>query len=108
MSEDILVGLRFELSGGVGKMAGQIIGQAGPLYLVQRDGAEHFELLELADLRSARFYGGAPRAAVSRARSVPPPTGATPSDAPSAPAPAPSIGSRLSERIRRSSTSEDG
>ena len=58
MSEDdALIGLRFELSGGLGKMAGEVVGKVGALYLVRRDAADHLELLELDDLRSARFYG---------------------------------------------------
>ncbi len=54
--EDALVGLRFELSGGLGKMAGDIVGKAGGLYLIRRDGAAHLELIELDDLRGAKFY----------------------------------------------------
>ena len=57
--DDALVGLRFEVSGGLGRMSGHILGKAGALYLVQKDGAPHFELLELDDLRSAKFYRGA-------------------------------------------------
>lgn len=57
--EDALVGLRFEVSGGLGRMSGRITGKAGALYLVQKQGAEHFELLALDDLRSAKFYADA-------------------------------------------------
>ena len=53
---DVLVGLRFEVSGGLGRMSGCIVGKAGALYLVQKLGAEHLELLALDDLRSAKFY----------------------------------------------------
>ena len=57
MSEDdVLVGLRFEVSGGLGRMSGEVIGKAGQLYLVQKQGAEHLELLAIDDLRSAKFY----------------------------------------------------
>lgn len=55
-TNDSLIGLRFEMSGGLGRMAGEIVGRAGELYLVQRDDANHLELLELSDLRSAKFY----------------------------------------------------
>jgi len=55
-NNDVLVGLRFEVSGGLGRMGGHILGKAGGLYLVQKQGAEHFELLGLDDLRSAKFY----------------------------------------------------
>ena len=58
--DDVLVGLRFEVSGGLGRMAGRVVGKAGPLYLVQKQGAEHLELLELDDLRSAKFYRETP------------------------------------------------
>ncbi len=54
--DDVLVGLRFEVSGGLGRMSGRVVGKAGPLYLVQKEGAAHLELLELDDLRSAKFY----------------------------------------------------
>ena len=54
--DDVLVGLRFEVSGGLGRMSGRIVGKAGGLYLVQKQGAEHLELLALDDLRSAKFY----------------------------------------------------
>lgn len=53
---DALVGLRFEVSGGLGRMAGRVVGKAGGLYLVRKDGAAHLELLALDDLRSARFF----------------------------------------------------
>ncbi|MEL7542176.1 MAG: hypothetical protein AAGJ70_00210, partial [Pseudomonadota bacterium] len=59
-SPDAIVGLRFELSGGLGRMSGQVIGTVQDLYLVQRDGADHLELLELSDLRAARFFKGDP------------------------------------------------
>ena len=61
MSEDdVLVGLRFEVSGGLGRMSGRVVGKAGPLYLVQKQGAEHLELLALDDLRSAKFFRDQP------------------------------------------------
>ena len=53
---DALVGLRFEVSGGLGRMSGIVIGKVGGLYLVQKTGSEHMELLMLDDLRSAKFY----------------------------------------------------
>ena len=56
MIDDVLVGLRFEVSGGLGRMSGRVVGKTGSLYLVQKDGAEHLELLELDDLRPAKFY----------------------------------------------------
>ncbi len=56
MMEDVLVGLRFEVSGGLGRMSGRVIGKTGTLYLVQKEGAQHLELLELDDLRPAKFY----------------------------------------------------
>jgi hypothetical protein len=66
MSEhDVLVGLRFEVSGGLGRMSGRVMGKAGHLYLVQKQGAEHFELLELDDLRSAKFFRDAASSSVS-------------------------------------------
>jgi hypothetical protein len=37
-------------------MAGRVVGKAAGLYLVQREGAEHMELLDLDDLRSAKFF----------------------------------------------------
>ena len=58
--DDVLVGLRFEVSGGLGRMSGRVAGKAGSLYLVQKEGALHFELLELDDLRSAKFYRETP------------------------------------------------
>jgi hypothetical protein len=56
MDDDVLVGLRFEVSGGLGRMSGRVVGKTGSLYLVQKDGVEHLELLEIDDLRSAKFY----------------------------------------------------
>jgi hypothetical protein len=53
---DALVGLRFEVGGGLGRMSGTIVGKAGQLYLVQKAGADFLELLQLDDLRSAKFY----------------------------------------------------
>ena len=63
-SDDALVGLRFEVSGGLGRMAGRVLGKAGALYLVRKDGAAHLELLGIDDLRSAKFYADLPAAAV--------------------------------------------
>lgn len=57
---DDLVGLRFEVGGGLGRMSGRVLGKVGDLYLVQRQGAEHMELLELDDLRSAKLYRDQP------------------------------------------------
>lgn len=54
--DDVLVGLEFELTGGLGRMAGRIVGKANGLYLVQREGADHFELMDVDDLRGARFF----------------------------------------------------
>lgn len=54
--DDDLVGLHFEVSGGLGRMSGRVVGKAGALYLVQKQGSDHLELLELDDLRSAKFY----------------------------------------------------
>ncbi|MEZ5926448.1 MAG: hypothetical protein R3D57_18925 [Hyphomicrobiaceae bacterium] len=56
MTEDALVGLRFEVGGGLGRTTGRIVGKAGPLYLVHKTEATHMELLTLDDLRSAKFY----------------------------------------------------
>lgn len=56
MSDDALVGLRFEVGGGLGRTSGRVIGKAGALYLVQKTEADHMELLTLDDLRSAKFY----------------------------------------------------
>ena len=58
--DDVLVGLKFEVSGGLGRMSGRVVGKAGPLYLVQKQGAEHLELLALDDLRSAKFFRDSP------------------------------------------------
>jgi len=54
--DDSLVGMWFEMGGGLGRMTGRIHGKAGELYLIQRDGVQHFELMELDDLRAARFF----------------------------------------------------
>ena len=69
--DDVLVGLRFEVSGGLGRMSGRIVGKAGALYLVQKHGAEHLELLELDDLRSAKFYREKPAEPVAAAVAAP-------------------------------------
>ena len=98
---DSLIGLRFELSGGLGKMAGEIVGRAGELYLVQRDGADHLELLELSDLRSAKFYRSQPLERPSGASVTPLKPAAAVTSAPEV---APS---RLSDKIRRSSEAID-
>jgi len=55
-TDDALVGLRFEVGGGLGRMSGEIVGKVGALYLIRKDEAEHLELLEIDDLRSAKFY----------------------------------------------------
>ena len=97
MSEqDALIGLRFELSGGLGKMSGDIVGKAGPLYLVRREGADHLELLELDDLKSARFFEGN-RAAVRAPSTV------TSLEPKGSRAPAGS-GQRLFDKIKKSAT----
>ena len=54
--DDALVGLRFELNGGLGQMSGDIVGKAVTRYLVRKDGASFFELMDLEDLRSAKFF----------------------------------------------------
>lgn len=103
MTQDALIGLKFEVGGGLGKMSGRILGKAGTLYLVQREGASHFELLELEDLRSAKFYSTLESGAAGK--DCESPTGAEPG-APSD-ASAPTGGGdekprkRLSEQIRR-------
>lgn len=61
MSDDALIGLWFEVGGGLGRMSGQVVGKARDLYLVRRDGSEHLELLQLDDLRSGRFYPKRPK-----------------------------------------------
>jgi len=85
---DALVGLRFEVSGGLGRMAGRIVGKAGGLYLVRKDGAAHLELLALDDLRSAKFFEDEPAAKM-------------PTDDPPAPEPAPASRRRLSDQIKK-------
>ncbi|MGI9406460.1 MAG: hypothetical protein ACR2O4_08825, partial [Hyphomicrobiaceae bacterium] len=70
----------------------------GELYLVQRDGADHLELLELADLRSARFYGQ-PRGHQASGASV---TALKPSFVPDTPGTGEGTAPRLSDNIRRS------
>ncbi|MEZ5773851.1 MAG: hypothetical protein R3D33_03865 [Hyphomicrobiaceae bacterium] len=57
-NDDALIGLRFEVGGGLGRMSGRVVGKVGHLYLVERTGAGYLELLELDDLRSAKFYTG--------------------------------------------------
>jgi hypothetical protein len=91
-TDDALVGLRFEVGGGLGRMSGRVLGKVGNLYLVQKSGAEHMELLELDDIRSARFF--ADETAVG-AR-----------EEPSVGAPAPK--KRLSEQLRRHFSAKDG
>lgn len=90
--DDALVGLRFEVGGGLGRMTGRVLGKVGRLYLVQKAGAEHMELLELDDLRSAKFYADAP---------VPAETAAG-EDAATVAGPTPKR--RLSDQIRRQLT----
>jgi hypothetical protein len=94
-NEDALIGLRFEVSGGLGRMTGRIIGKAAHLYLVQKTGAEHFELLELEDLRSAKFFADLP---VASAEAEAPP--AAPAE--------PSMRRRLSDQLRRQIGSKSG
>lgn len=83
MSEDALVGLKFEVGGGLGRTSGRILGKVGALYLVQKTDSDHMELLALDDLRSAKFYPDPEVAPV-----------------PETPA-APERRTRLSEHIRR-------
>ena len=93
---DALVGLRFEVSGGLGRMSGRIEGKAGALYLVQKEGAQHMELLSLDDLRPAKFYLDPPQVAEPQD----PPEAQKPAAA-SAPAEQHKPGRRLSDQIRR-------
>lgn len=93
---DALVGLRFEVGGGLGKMSGRILGRVRHLYLIQRAGAEHLELIELDDLRSAKFY-------VDAESEPPPAASAEPADA----APVQQSRRRLSDHLRRSLTPRD-
>lgn len=83
MSDDALVGLRFEVGGGLGRMSGRVVGKVGSLYLVHKTDAEHMELLTLDDLRSAKFYPDPEAAPVPE------------------PAPTAERRSRLSDHIRR-------
>lgn len=100
LDSDALVGLRFEMSGGVGRMSGLVLGKAGDLYLVQRDGVDYSELLELSDLRTARFFGA--KGGVSAAA-----RSSSPSSASARPASAPVSGGRLSDKIRRSASGDE-
>lgn len=95
-TSDALVGLRFELNGGLGRMAGVVVGKAGDLYLVQRDETDHMELLELSDLRSARFMGGPSPVAAPR-----------PATAQSSGSTRLGSGGRLSDKIRRSANADE-
>ena len=70
---DALVGLRFEVSGGLGRMSGIIVGKVGDLYLVQKSSSGHMELLMLDDLRSAKFFEPDVSMPASPAESPPPP-----------------------------------
>ncbi|MEO0619897.1 MAG: hypothetical protein AAFZ01_11550 [Pseudomonadota bacterium] len=104
-SSDAIVGLRFELSGGLGRMSGHVVGTVQDLYLVQREGDDHLELLELSDLRAARFFQTDQRARTAigdnpTAQSSPQ-ASTTP---PSAPAASSARGNRLSDRIRNAAT----
>ncbi len=94
-TEDALIGLRFEVGGGLGRMTGHVIGKVGHLYLVRKSGADHLELLELDDIRSARFYTGAEA-----------PVSATAAAAPNAATEPPK--KRLSDQIRRHFGAKDG
>ena len=91
-SDDALVGLRFEVSGGLSRMSGRILGKAAGLYLVRRDGAAHLELLSLDDLRPAKFFDDLPvektPAAIPAAREPAEP-------------PAPATRRRLADQIRK-------
>ena len=97
MDTDALVGLRFELNGGLGRMAGVVVGKAGDLYLVQRNETEHMELLELTDLRSARFFGRVNTSATPRSPAIAQTSGST----------RVSSGVRLSDKIRRTASSDE-
>lgn len=102
MDNDALVGLRFELNGGLGRMAGVVVGKAGALYLVQRDDAQHLELLELSDLRSAKFHAtsGTPGQVATR-------QAASGQAAPTPTAVRQSTGTKLSDKIRLTRTLDE-
>ena len=91
---DALIGLRFEVSGGLGRMSGVVVGKVGGLYLVQKTGSEHLELLMLDDLRSAKFYEPVEALVPKAVEAI--------DAAPSAPAPEPEKPKRrLSDQIRK-------
>lgn len=116
MSEpDALIGLRFEVGGGLGRMTGRVLGKAGHLYVVQKTDADYFELLELDDLRSAKFFPDHVEEAPAVPATTVAPRGATgPAAAPvatpapvAAPLEAP-VKRRLSEQLRRRLSGRDG
>ncbi len=103
---DALVGLRFEVGGGLSRMSGRILGKTAGLYLVQKVGADYCELLQIDDLRSAKFYRDPPEpppaaivhvALVQEAPVIVAPA-APPVAEPPAPEPAPR---RLTDQLRR-------
>ena len=100
-AEDALVGLRFEVGGGLGRMSGRVLGKVGNLYLVQKAGAEHMELLDLDDIRSARFFADPPAPAQAAAE-----PGLAQAEQPAAEAAPPK--KRLSEQLRRTFSGRDG
>jgi hypothetical protein len=63
---DALIGLRFEVGGGLSRMTGRVLGKTGGLYLVQKTDCDYCELLQLDDLRSAKFYWDAPETAAAK------------------------------------------
>ena len=93
--DDALVGLRFEVSGGLGRMSGRIEGKAGGLYLVRKEGAGHLELLAMDDLRSAKFYRD-PSVGVAPAAAVPEPVSPDAAAGPTGPP-----RRRLADQIRK-------
>ncbi len=101
MSEqDALIGLRFEVTSGLGRMSGRVIGKSGGLYLIARTGSDHMELLMPDDLRSAKFYFAEERDAATE-----PAEAVAVAEAVAAPAP---VGRRkLSEQIRKHLTKGD-
>lgn len=105
VGEDALVGLRFEVSGGLGRMSGRILGKTGGLYLVRREGAEHLELLSLDDLRSAKFYDDLPPSPPVASTTIVAAAEPSPTAVPAAAVPAttepPTGRRRLADQIRK-------
>jgi len=101
---DALVGLRFEVTSGLGRMSGRIVGKSGGLYLIAKTGADHMELLMPDDLRSARFYF----VEETEPAAEPPPAAVQASAVAGAPTPSGSGRRRLSDKIRKHLTKGDG